>query len=80
MEVYPWLISPRFSLDTLAVVGGGFLAVSAMSSFAASTAAWLGFGVSTLFAVAAAAAAVFTRSNSARFGHGTCSPWSRCGR
>jgi hypothetical protein len=63
-------ISPRFSLDTLAVVGGGFLAVSAMSSFAASTAGWLGFGVSTLFAVAAATAAVFTRSNSARFGHG----------
>lgn len=62
-------ISPRFSLDTLALVGGGFLAVSAMS-FATSTAGWLGFGVSTLFAVAAATAAVFTRSGSARLGHG----------
>ena len=61
-------LSSRFSLDTLAIVGGGFLAVSAMS-FAASTAGWIGFGVSTLFAVTAAAAAVATRSASAKAGH-----------
>ncbi|HWG25537.1 hypothetical protein [Actinospica sp.] len=62
-------LSPRFSLDTLALVGGGFLAVTAMS-FSASTAGWIGFGVSTLFAVLAAGAAAATRSGSARFGHG----------
>jgi hypothetical protein len=62
-------LSSRFSLDTLAIVGGGFLAVSAMS-FSASTAGWLGFGVSTLFTVLAAAAATATRTGSARLGHG----------
>jgi hypothetical protein len=62
-------LSPRFSLDTLAILGGGFLAVSAMS-FSAHTAGWLGFGVSTLFTVAAAAGLVTGRSVSARFGHG----------
>jgi hypothetical protein len=61
-------LSPRFSLDTLALVGGGFLAVTAMS-FSASTAGWIGFGVSTLFTVLAAGAAIATRSGSARFGH-----------
>lgn len=62
-------LSPRFSLDTLAVVGGGFLAVTAMS-FSASTAGWIGFGVSTLFTLLAAGATVATRTGSARFGHG----------
>jgi hypothetical protein len=61
-------LSPRFSLDTLAVVGGGFLAVTAMT-FSASTAGWIGFGVSTLFTVLAAAGAVTARSGSARAGH-----------
>jgi hypothetical protein len=61
-------LSPRFSLDTLAVIGGGFLAVSAMS-FSAVTAGWVGFGVSTLFAVVAATGAVVTHRASARFGH-----------
>lgn len=61
-------LSTRFSLDTLAVIGGGFLAVSAMS-FSAATAGWVGFGVSTLFALAAAVGAVAARSGSARFGH-----------
>lgn len=61
-------LSPRFSLDTLAVVGGGLLAVSAMS-FSAPTAGWIGFGVSTLI-TAAAAAAVAGRPDSARLGHG----------
>jgi hypothetical protein len=62
-------LSSRYSLDTLALVGGGFLAVSAMS-FAAPTAGWIGFGVSALFTVAAAALTVATRSGSARVGHG----------
>ena len=62
-------LSSRFSLDTLAVVGAGLLAVSAMS-FSASTAGWIGFGVSTLFTLTAAVAAVGTRAASARFGHG----------
>ena len=50
-------LSSRFSLDTLAVVGAGLLAVSAMS-FSASTAGWIGFGVSTVFTLAAAVAAL----------------------
>jgi hypothetical protein len=61
-------LSPRFSLDTLAVIGGGFLAVAAMS-FSAATAGWIGFGVSALFTLAAATAAVLARRASARFGH-----------
>jgi hypothetical protein len=61
-------LSPRFSLDTLAVIGGGFLAVSAMS-FSAATAGWIGFGVSTMFTLVAATAAVLARRASARFGH-----------
>lgn len=61
-------LSPRFSLDTLAVIGGGFLAVSAMS-FSAATAGWVGFGVSTMFTLVAATAAVLARRGSARFGH-----------
>lgn len=61
-------LNSRFSLDTLAVVGGGFLAVTAMS-FSASTAGWIGFGVSTLFAALAGGAAIFARSRAARIGH-----------
>ena len=61
-------LSPRFSLDTLAVIGGGFLAVSAMS-FSAATAGWIGFGVSALFTVAAATGATLARRASARAGH-----------
>lgn len=62
-------LNSRFTLDTFAVVGAGLLTVAAMS-FSASTAGWIGFGVSTLFTLAAAVAAVATRSTSARFGHG----------
>lgn len=62
-------LNSRFSLDTLTVVGAGFLAVAAMS-FSASTAGWIGFGVSTLFTLAAAVAALAAGSASARFGHG----------
>ncbi|MDX6522999.1 MAG: hypothetical protein QOI17_512 [Gaiellales bacterium] len=62
-------LSPRFALDTAAVLGGGFLAVSAMT-FSAPVVGWLGFGVSTGFAVTAALGAALTRRNSQKFGHG----------
>jgi hypothetical protein len=62
--------SSRFSLDTLAVVGAGLLAVSAMS-FSASTAGWIGFGVSTFLALAAAVGTVAAGSRSVRLGHAT---------
>jgi hypothetical protein len=63
-------LSPRFALDTTAVVGGGFLVVSAMT-FSAATAGWLGFGVSTAFAVAAAVAAALTRRTPQKLAHGS---------
>jgi hypothetical protein len=48
-------MSLRFGLGTLFVLAGGFLTVSSFT-FAAGTAAWLAFGVSTGIAVLAAAA------------------------
>ncbi|MGH3416910.1 MAG: hypothetical protein ACRDSS_10615 [Actinocrinis sp.] len=62
-------LSPRFALDTTAVLAGGFLAVSAMA-FSASTAGWLGFGVSTAAAVAGSAGAAFARRTGQKAGHG----------
>ena len=62
-------LSPRFALGTLAVTGGAFLAVAAMS-FSAPVAGWLAFGVSTGLAVLAVASAALTRSAGQRIGHG----------
>lgn len=62
-------LSPRYALDVVAMLGGGFLVVSALT-FSAGTAGWLGFGVSTAIAVLAAAGAAFNRRMSARIGHG----------
>jgi hypothetical protein len=62
-------LSPRFALDTAAVLGGGFLAVSAMA-FSVPVAGWIGFGVSTAAAVAGATGAVLARRGSTRIGHG----------
>ena len=61
-------LSSRFALSTAAVIGGGFLAVTAMA-FSAPVAGWIGFGVSTAAVVAGVAGAVFARSVSARTGH-----------
>jgi uncharacterized membrane protein len=62
-------LSPRFALDTTAVLAGGFLAVSAMA-FTASTAGWLGFGVSTAVAVAGALGAALAHRTGEKAGHG----------
>jgi hypothetical protein len=62
-------LSPRYALDVVAMLGGGFLAVSAMT-FSAGTAGWLAFGVSAGIAVLAAAGAILNRRTSARIGHG----------
>jgi hypothetical protein len=61
-------LSPRFVVDNLFVIGGAFLAVSAMA-FSASVAGWLGFGVSTGLTVFAAASAVLARRGGQRIGH-----------
>ena len=62
-------LSPRFAFDTLAVIGGAFLAVAAMS-FSAPAAGWLAFGVFTGFTVLAVTSAALTRSAGQRIGHG----------
>jgi hypothetical protein len=62
-------LSPRFALDTLALVAGGFLTVSAMT-FTAPVAGWIGFGVFAALAAAALAGLVLARRSSARVGHG----------
>jgi hypothetical protein len=61
-------LSSRFVVDNLFVIGGAFLAVSAMA-FSASVAGWLGFGVATGLTVFAAASAVLARQASQRIGH-----------
>jgi hypothetical protein len=62
-------LSSRFALDTTAIVGGGFVAVAAMS-FATVTAGWIGFGVFTLFVVLATAAVAMTRRTQQKLSHG----------
>lgn len=62
-------LSARFMLDSLYVVAGGFLAVVAMA-WAAGTAGWTAFGVSTGVAVIAAASAALAHKSSHRIGHG----------
>lgn len=62
-------LSPRYALDVVTMLGGGFLALSALT-FSPGVAGWLGFGVSTGIAVLAVAGALFARRMSARIGHG----------
>jgi hypothetical protein len=62
-------LSPRFALNTIAVIAGAFLAVVAMA-FSASVAGWIGFGVFTGVAVLGIAGAVFARKAAAKAGHG----------
>ena len=61
-------LSSRFAVDILFVIGGAFLAVSAMT-FSAAVAGWLAFGVSTGLTVIAAGSAVATRRMGQRNGH-----------
>jgi hypothetical protein len=61
-------LSSRFVVDNLFVIGGAFLAVSAMA-FSASVAGWLGFGVSTGLTVFAGTSAVLARRSGQRIGH-----------
>jgi hypothetical protein len=63
-------LSSRFALDILFVIGGAFLAVAAMS-FGAPVAGWIAFGVSTGFAVLAAASLVTARRTGQWTGHAT---------
>jgi hypothetical protein len=62
-------LSSRFAVDNLFVIGGAFLAVSAMA-FSAPVAGWLAFGVSTGLAVLAGASAVAARRTGQRIVHG----------
>lgn len=62
-------LSSRFQLDSLFVVAGAFLTVASMT-WAASTAGWTAFGVSTGVTVLATASAALAKRNSARLGHG----------
>ena len=62
-------LSSRFAVDNLFVIGGAFLAVSAMA-FSAAVAGWLAFGVSTGLAVLAGVSAVAARRTGQRIGHG----------
>ncbi len=71
-------LSSRFALDILFVIGSAFLAVAAMS-FSASVAGWVAFGVSTGFAVLAAASLVVARKAGYWPGHamvGLIALWS----
>lgn len=62
-------LSSRFALDTTAILGGGFLAVAAMT-FSTVVAGWIGFGVATLFVVLATAAVAVGRRMSQKLSHG----------
>ena len=62
-------LSSRFLLDSLFVVAGAFLAVASLA-WAASTAGWTAFGVSTGITVLAAASAALAQKNSRKLGHG----------
>jgi hypothetical protein len=62
-------LSSRFLLDSLFVVAGAFLAVASMA-WAAGTAGWTAFGVSTGVTVIAAVSAALAKRTSHRIGHG----------
>jgi hypothetical protein len=77
-EVLRMNLSPRFAIDQLFVIGGAFLAVSAMA-FSSSVAGWTGFGVFTGLTVVAAASALFGRGLVRRTSHsllGLVALWS----
>jgi hypothetical protein len=61
-------LSSRFAVDTVFVIGGAFLAVSAMA-FSASVAGWVGFGVFTGLAVLAFGSALFGHGLARRASH-----------
>jgi hypothetical protein len=62
-------LSSRFLLDSLFVVAGAFLTVTAMA-WSAGTAGWTAFGVSTGITVIAAISAALARKTSVKLGHG----------
>ncbi|MFJ6120359.1 hypothetical protein [Streptomyces sp. NPDC092129] len=62
-------LSPRFALNTLSVVAGGFLTVSTLA-FSAPVAGWLGFGISAGVALAAAVSTLGARRTAVRLAHG----------
>jgi hypothetical protein len=71
-------LSPRFAIDQLFVIGGAFLAVSAIA-FSASVAGWTGFGVFTGLTVIAFASAVLGHGVVRRASHsllGLVALWS----
>jgi hypothetical protein len=71
-------LSSRFLLDSLFVLAGAFLAVTSMA-WAAGTAGWTAFGVSTGVIVLASASAAASSQVSRRVGHGllaTVAVWS----
>jgi hypothetical protein len=62
-------LSSRFLLDSLFVVAGAFLTVTALA-WSAGTAGWTAFGVSAGVTVIAAVSAVLARKTSVKLGHG----------
>ena len=62
-------LRPRFGVDVLGLLAGGFLVVASVA-FTAGVAGWVGFGVFTGLTVLGAAGAVFANRTSARIGHG----------
>jgi hypothetical protein len=62
-------LSSRFQLDSLFVVAGAFLTVTAMA-WSANTAGWTAFGVSAGVTLLAAASVALAKTSSRRFGHG----------
>ena len=62
-------LSPRFAIDQLFVVGGAFLAVSAMG-FSASVAGWTGFGVFTGLALVAFTSLLYGQGRLRKVSHG----------
>ena len=62
-------LRPRFGVDVLGLLAGGFLVVASVA-FTAGVAGWVGFGVFTGLTVLGAAGAVFAKRTSARVGHG----------
>jgi hypothetical protein len=62
-------LSSRFQLDSLFVIAGAFLTVTAMA-WSAGTAGWTAFGVSAGIAVIAAVSATLARKTMVKLGHG----------
>lgn len=62
-------LSSRFAVDSLFVVGGAFLAVSAMA-FSAPVAGWVAFGASAGLTVVAVISAIATQKRGQKIGHG----------